>query len=158
MSIWKNTPHPYTALPTFPEKLIDLRVELNDMLNFEQNYNLTRGNILVAIGFFKEMASRYSNFAKMHHFLALAKYKNCDPHGALESFRHAAEIDSKKYNSMDWVQSLESHFKNSSSKDTYLPEEVENRLGYIYGHISQKVRAPNEAPAHRHLKAGLVGA
>jgi len=138
------------------EQLINLRVELNDMLNFEQNYNLTRGKIHVAIGFFEEMISRYPSFAKMHHFLGLAKYKNCDLYGALESFHHAAEIDSKKYNSVDWVQSLESYLKNSSSADTYLPEELENKLGYIYGHISQKVRETGEAPVHRRLKAGLV--
>jgi hypothetical protein len=128
------------------------------MLNFEQNYNLTRGNIHVAIGYFDEMMLRYPGLAKMHHFLGLAKYKNCDPHGALEAFRHAAKIESKKYNSVDWVRSLESHFENSPSADTYLSEEAENGLDYTYGHISQEVRVTSKAPAHRRYAAGLVEA
>jgi hypothetical protein len=92
----------------------------------------------------------------MHHFLGLAKYKNCDPHGALESFRRAAEIESKEYNSVDWVQSLKSYLENASSTDTYLPEEMENELGYAYGHISQEVRTTSTAPAHRRYAAGLA--
>jgi radical SAM superfamily enzyme YgiQ (UPF0313 family) len=138
------------------DQLISLRVELNDMLNFEQNYNLTRGNIHVAIGYFDEMTLRYPGLAKMHHFLGLAKYKNCDPYGALESFRRAAEIESKKYNSADWVRSLESHLENASPTDTHLPEEMENELRYIYGHISREVRATSPAPAHRRYAAGLA--
>jgi radical SAM superfamily enzyme YgiQ (UPF0313 family) len=141
-------------LPT--EQLIDLRVELNHMLNFEQNYNLTRGNIFVAIDYFEEMTLRYPGLAKMHHFLGLAKYKNCDPRGALESFHCATEIESKKYNSADWVRSLESHLENASSTDTYLPEEMENELGYAYGHISQEVRTTSTEPTHRRYAAGLA--
>jgi radical SAM superfamily enzyme YgiQ (UPF0313 family) len=141
-------------LPT--EQLIDLRVELNDMLNFEQNYNMTRGNLHIALGYFEEMTLRYPGLSKSHHFLGLAKYKNGDPRGALESFLRAAEIESKKYNSADWVQSLESHLKNASSTDTYLPEEMENELRYAYGHISQEVKAASPAPAHRRYAAGLA--
>jgi hypothetical protein len=138
------------------DQLIDLRVELNDMLNFEQSYNLTKGNIYVAIDYFKELSLRYPSLVKMHHFLGLAKYKVCDPHGALESFRRAAGIESEKYNSVDWVQSLESHFKNPSSADTYLPEELENRLGYTYGHTSREVKETSKPLVQRRHVAGLM--
>lgn len=136
------------------ERLVDLRVEFNDMLNFEQNYNLTRGNVTVAIDYFAELAYRYPGISKMHHYLGIAIYKSGDLEGALDSFRQAGEDNDRKLNSAEWATALHAFLEAAPSHGPCLSVDVEQKLGYAYGHIDPQAVGDGDRRPRTHRRGG----
>lgn len=124
------------------EELLQTRHNFNIFLNFENNFNLSKGNLSVALTDFDDIANRYPNVAHIHHYLGLAKYKNMDLKGALNAFIKAVETaktypapDGPMINSQDWIAALKHGLSASENMASYLERHVETSLGYKYGHI-----------------------
>ncbi|MDC1213983.1 B12-binding domain-containing radical SAM protein [Rhodospirillales bacterium] len=124
------------------EELLQTRHNFNIFLNFENNFNLLKGNLSVALTDFEDIANRYPNVAHIHHYLGLARYKNMDLTGALTSFLKAVET-AKAYptsegptlNASDWIDALKYSLSVSENMSSYLERHVETSLDYKYGHI-----------------------
>jgi len=138
---------PVEGVSTIPsEKLIALREEMNNRINFAQNYNLTRGDIDIAIDRFEDLSVQYPNLPKMHYYLGLAKYTKGEINGSLRSFERSLDLDNSYKNSSEWVRELRNLIEsNGQENSNYLPESVENSLNYTYrrdtmpGCLAQKV-------------------
>lgn len=116
------------------EELIAFREKTNNYINFENNYNLTRGNPRLAIKDFSKLLKRYHNFEKFWYYLGLANYKATEPFEALEAFKRASELNKEYKNVIDWIGFLNNN-QNITKDNPYLPPESEAKLGYNYGHM-----------------------
>lgn len=124
------------------EEILQTRHDFNIFLNFENNYNLTKGNLSVALIDFEDIANRYPNVAHIHHYLGLAKYKNMDLKGALMAFIKSAEMgesypapEGPVLNTLDWIAALKHSLTASENMASYLERHVETSLAYRHGHI-----------------------
>ena len=117
------------------EELLRIRDAFNLDLNFENNFNLAKGDLAVALKDFTEISVRYSNVSHIHHFLGLASYKNSDLRGAQEAFEKAVKTGPSPYNSSDWVEAIRQHRASANDETGYLDTFIEDRLGYRYGHL-----------------------
>ncbi len=121
------------------EDLIAFRERANNLLNFEQNYNLTRGNIAIAIKLLSDLALSYPELEKMWFYLGLAQYKAGRSDEALESFRRAYKLSPDYKNVSDWVEVLDTFLKGERFSP-YLSDFQERELNYTYGHdVSDEV-------------------
>ena len=117
------------------ERLITLKEEFNNRLNFEQNYNLTHGNVNVAISRFEELLSRYPNLEKIHYHLALAQYMKGEINYALKSFEKSSELNPTYKNTAAWVEALKNLTATNERgdlKSLLLPTSVEKSLNFSY--------------------------
>lgn len=113
-------------------ELIALRERANNLLNFENNYDLTKGNVAVAIKMFSDLAGRYPEIEKMWFYLGLAQYKAGKIYDALRSFLHARELNRDFKNVEMWTDVLRKHITHELSTP-YLSEAEEKELCYGYG-------------------------
>jgi radical SAM superfamily enzyme YgiQ (UPF0313 family) len=94
------------------DKLSEFRENANNRLNFENNYNLTRGDAMLAVKDFKELAQRYEFLPKVWYYLGLAYEKLNDLDNAKLAFlkTHSIDPEYKDVSSriFDKSQSLES--------------------------------------------------
>ena len=77
------------------EELSEFRENANNRLNFENNYNLTRGDGRLAIKDFKELSIRYEFLPKIWYYLGLAYEKINDIDNAKLAFLKTYSIDPK---------------------------------------------------------------
>jgi anaerobic magnesium-protoporphyrin IX monomethyl ester cyclase len=77
------------------EELSEFRENANNRLNFENNYNLTRGDVRLALKDFSELSVRYEFLPKVWFYLGLAYEKINDLDNAKLAFVKAHSIDPK---------------------------------------------------------------
>ena len=77
------------------DKLSDFRENANNRLNFENNYNLTRGDARLAVKDFKKLSQRYEFLPKVWYYLGLAYEKLNDFDNAKLAFLKTHSIDPK---------------------------------------------------------------
>ncbi len=122
-----------SEVPT--DRLLNLREEFNDRLNFKNNYNIVDGKIDTFILRLRSYIERFPQDERLHHYMGLARYKAGGPARALESFRKAETLmENTTYGSSQWSTALAAHICDSGDAAPYLPPEIEHRLGYDYGH------------------------
>ncbi len=118
-----------------PDRLLNLREEFNNRLNFKDNYNIVDGKTDTFILRLCSYIERFPHDERLHHYLGLARYKAGDPLRALESFRKAETLmENNAYGSSQWSTALAAHICDSGDAAPYLPTETEHQLGYDYGH------------------------
>ena len=77
------------------DKLSEFRENANNRLNFEKNYNLTRGDARMALKDFKRLSLRYEFLPKVWYHLGLAYEKLNDFDNAKLAFLKTHSIDPK---------------------------------------------------------------
>tara|TARA_B100001250_G_scaffold363257_1_gene342500 strand:- start:941 stop:2545 length:1605 start_codon:yes stop_codon:yes gene_type:complete len=86
---------PVDGVSTIPkEELISFRENANNYLNFENNYNLHRGNVKMALDDFKYLSERYPDLPKVWYHMGIAYEKLGETINAKKSFIKAHELDS----------------------------------------------------------------
>ena len=117
----------------------------NNFLNFENNYHLTRGEPLLAIREFSNLAKGYPNLEKIRFFLGLACYKAGNFAEALKDFEHVYKLNPNYRNVAQWVEFLRDD--RVYHEGAAFCRSREEFLNYSYGHIA------TEKPASVSLNA-----
>ena len=137
---------PVPGVSTIPhEDLIAFREKANNFLNFENNYHLTRGEPLLAIREFSNLAKGYPNLEKIRFFLGLACYKAGNFAEALKDFEHVYKLNPNYRNVAQWVEFLRDD--RVYHEGAAFCRSREEFLNYSYGHIA------TEKPASVSLNA-----
>jgi len=113
------------------ERLIKFKEEANVRLNFENNYNLTRGDVFLAIKDFENLTKKYPDLEKAYYYLGIAYYKAIQYSKALDSFNHIISINKNFKNTLEWIEYLKD--KRFLDKDKSYIRDMEIKLNYFYG-------------------------
>jgi anaerobic magnesium-protoporphyrin IX monomethyl ester cyclase len=101
------------------DKLSDFRERANNRLNFEKNFNLTKGDPRLALKDFKELSLRYEFLPKVWYYLGLAYEKIDDFDNANLAFLKAHSLDPEYKDVALRINNSSSSIKEYSGRDLH---------------------------------------